>query len=180
MKTPKPTHAPFSSLTRVLSELPEHKSELSNQKPAALSVSGAVRTPLTISVERLRCLLRVKLSEDFECLEGWVVKGVLWEGIPIKSILQLGGLKKSAKFLLFRSGDYTYGMSLKKALRNNTLLALKKSDRWISRDHGGPIRLVFEGHDCYESVKHVDTIEVLKVRPAYSARQIALSRIDKV
>lgn len=169
---------PAKTSGAVLKDLPKHPAPRHNHLASKLIVLGAVRKPTSVSLQRLHSLPRVKLSEDFRCLEGWVVKNVLWEGVPVKSILQDTGLKKSARFLLFRSGSFTYSMDLKKAMRITTLLALKKSGRWLTTARGGPIRLVFKGHDCYESVKWVSRIEVLTRRPSDTARRIALSRIS--
>ena len=166
------------SLSIVLKDLPKYPVPKKSHSASKLIIHGEVRKPTSISLERLRSLPMVKLSEDFKCLEGWSVKDVLWEGVTIESVLQIPGLKKSAKFLLFRSGDYTLTMSLKKALRVTTVLALKKSGRWLERSSGGPVRLVSKGHSCYESVKRVDRIDVLKTKPVDTARSIALARIS--
>lgn len=160
----------------VLGDLPKHP--VPKGSHSRLIVQGEVQKPLSIPLGQLRSMPTVKLSEDFKCLEGWVVKDVLWEGVPLRSVLQIAGLKKkSAKFLLFSSGEYTSAMNIRKASRITTLLALKKSGRWLTRSNGGPIRLVFEGHNCYESVKRVNEITVMKNKPRDTARKIAVSRI---
>ena len=175
------TDLPNSRTTYLtLKDLPKYPVPKERSSDSKLVVRDEVRTPISIPVERLRSLPTVKLSEDFRCLEGWVVKDVLWEGVSIKSILQIAGLKESAGFILFSSGEYTYAMNLKKAFGITTLLALKQSGRWLTRSRGGPIRLVFEGHNCYESVKRVTRIDVLARQPADTARDMAMSRIRAV
>ena len=158
--------------------MPKHKEPKHNGRASKLAVRGAVVNPLTFSLNELRGYPTAKLSEDFRCLEGWVVKDVLWEGVPVSSILRITGVRNSAKFLLFGAGKYTYRMSLRSALRKTTMIALKKSGNNLAASNGGPMRLVFKGHDCYESVKWVDRIEVLTKGLRDTARKIALSRIE--
>ena len=44
---------------------------------------------------------------------------------------------------------------------------------------GGPLRLVFEGHDCYESVKSVDRIVACTDPSEGTAERIAKERLEK-
>lgn len=161
----------------ILRDLPKHAVSEHEHPYPKLIVRGLVRKRRSISLRKLRSFLMVKLSEDFKCLEGWVAKDVLWEGVPVSYIMQFAGLKRSAKFLLFSSGRYTYALSLEKCSRITTMLALKKSGRWLTISKGGPVRLVFKGHNCYESVKRVYRIDVLEKKPCDTARTIALPRI---
>ena len=161
-----------------LKNLPKHKEPKHNDRATKLAVRGAVANRLTLSLNELRSFPTDKLPEDFRCLEGWVVKDVLWEGVPVSSILRIARVRNSAKFLLFGAGKYTYRMGLKSALRKTTMIALKQSGSNLTTSNGGPMRLVFKGHNCYESVKWVDRIEVLTKGLRDTARKIALSRIE--
>ncbi|MHB2035915.1 MAG: molybdopterin-dependent oxidoreductase [Nitrososphaerales archaeon] len=167
-------HVPLKELKN----LPKHKQPKHSTRSSNLAVLGAVANPLTISINELRSLPTAKLSEDFRCLEGWVVKDVLWEGVPVSTILKTAKLRKDAKFLLFGSGKYTCRMNLKRALRKTTMIALRKSGSSLRTSNGGPMRLISKGHDCYESVKWVDRIQVLTKARGDTARKIALSRIE--
>ena len=162
---------------RFLKNLPKYPTPKRSHERVKLIVQGDVEQPLKLSLKELRSFPTIKLSEDFRCLEGWTVKDVLWEGIPIPYITQATGAKKSSKFLLFRAGKYTYTMKMKTALENNAILALKQSGKWLTSTHGGPVRLVFNRHDCYEGVKWVDRIELLTKQAEDTAERIALSRI---
>lgn len=142
-----------------------------------LSVTGRVRFPRVFTLEELMRLPKVSLTEDFRCLEGWVVREVLWEGVSVASILRLAGLMKDARWVLFGSGEFTAVVDRETALRNNTILAMRKVGRKLTQAHGGPVRLVFESHQCYESVKSTDRIVALAEYTDGTARAIATSRI---
>jgi len=172
--------APEKNSSRtILWNLPKHEVPTRSHRALKLSILGDVVRPLVLSPNQLRAFPTVKLSEDFRCLEGWVVKDVFWEGVPVSALLRAAGRKRSAKFLLFRAGDYTYTMDLKTALKNTTMLALRQSGKRLTTSRGGPMRLVFKGHDCYESVKWVESIDLLTKRSRSTARKIALSRISR-
>lgn len=159
-----------------LLDLPRHSSGpfLRDQR---LAISGEVRDPLALSYNDIWGLPTTRLLEDFRCLEGWVVKDVLWEGVRVSDVLRPGLLRRSARWVLFGSGDYTATLSLETALRSTTVLALKMRGRRLTKDQGGPYRLVFERHECYESVKCVDRIVALSRPIRGTARAIATSRI---
>jgi DMSO/TMAO reductase YedYZ molybdopterin-dependent catalytic subunit len=59
------------------------------------------------------------------------------------------------------------------------MLALKKWNKNLEFSEGGPLRLVFEGHDCYESVKSIDRIIVCSNMIEGTAQRIAMERLEK-
>lgn len=136
---------------------------------------------LQLKGDTIEKLPRVKLTEDFKCLEGWTVKGVVWEGISVSSILRdwEGKLNHSYPFFLFGSGDYTCVLGRRRAFQETTILATKMHGRKLTRARGGPLRLVFRGHECYESIKSVDRIVMLEKPVETTARRIATTRIAK-
>lgn len=163
---------------RELQNLPAHQSS-PDSKGRKLAIGGLVRDPSVLTFDEVGKLPKVKLTEDFQCLEGWVVKDVLWEGVRISDLLQPAGLDRAARWVLFGAGEYTAVINLRIALRDTTILALKKSGRRLTRDQGGPYRLVFMGHQCYESVKCVDRVVALSEPIKGTARAIATARIKK-
>jgi DMSO/TMAO reductase YedYZ molybdopterin-dependent catalytic subunit len=142
-----------------------------------LSLEGHFQSPKVLTLQELRRLPKVGLTEDFRCLEGWVVRGVVWEGIRVADVLHLSGLLKDARWILFGSGEFTTVVDVKTASRGNTILAMRKSGKQLTKAHGGPLRLVFESHQCYESVKSVDRIVALSKFTEGTAHGIATSRI---
>jgi DMSO/TMAO reductase YedYZ molybdopterin-dependent catalytic subunit len=136
------------------------------------------RDAITLSLEDLEDLPQVKLTDDFKCLEGWEVEGVRWEGIRVSSILRKMKLSPEIRWFLFRSGTFTSLMSRRKAMSKTTLLATTMNGKKLSSTHGGPLRLVFKGQTCYESIKCVDQIVGLHRPIKTTAESIANSRIS--
>ena len=164
---------------RELNELPKFVGSSVTDVTTRLLIEGDVLETKALSLEEIASLPTVKLTEDFECLEGWVVRDVLWEGVPISEIVKENDLKPDVKSLLFCSGGYTTSLDLKTAFKRSTILALKKWNKNLDVSEGGPLRLVFEGHDCYESVKSVDRIVACTNLSEGSAQKIAMERLQK-
>lgn len=161
-----------------LPDLPRHESS-KDSMGGRLTITGLVRNSRVVTFNEINGLPKTKLTEDFQCLEGWVVRDVLWEGVRVSDLFRLVPLDRAAQWVLFGSGEYTAVVSLRTALKGTTVLALKKSGKRLTRNQGGPYRLVFMGHQCYESIKCVDRVVALSEPVEGTARDIATARIRK-
>jgi len=108
--------------------------------PHQLSVVGRVRLPRVFTLKELQLLPTVSLTKDFQCLEGWSVKGIAWEGIRVTDVLHHARLTKDARWILFGSGTFTAVIDRETALRDNTILAMKKGGKKLTSAHGGPLK----------------------------------------
>lgn len=172
--------------TREIS-IKERKGELRNlpifqkKKPVfkglKLLYNNSHHNAVTLSLNELESFATVKLTDDFKCVEGWVVNGVCWEGIPISSIIGKMKLPPKVRWLLFGSGNFTCQISRSRAMKETTLLATRMNGRKMTPSRGGPLRLVFKGQNCYESIKTVDRILALERPRKTTAKGIAMSRI---
>ena len=142
-----------------------------------LQVEGLVRRPLSLRYEDIGRLPKVSLTDDFRCLEGWIVRDVVWEGVRVSSVFKLTELAPEATSVMFSSNDYSSVVSISKALEDSTILALGMMGKILDSYNGGPARLVFHEQECYESVKSVEKIQVLASHVEGTAKGIALSRL---
>jgi DMSO/TMAO reductase YedYZ molybdopterin-dependent catalytic subunit len=142
-----------------------------------LVYNNSHRRATTISLKELEGFPTTKLTDDFKCLEGWTVEGVRWEGIAVSNIISKMSLGPKKRWFLFGAENFTCLLSRRRALQKTTLLATKMNGRRLTSAHGGPLRLLFKGRKCYESIKSVDRIIALEEPRKTTAKQIALSRI---
>jgi sulfane dehydrogenase subunit SoxC len=71
-----------------------------------------------------------------------------WTGVPLREILELAGLKKSAREVMLESLDAVRmrrPLPVQKALEESTLLALGMNGEVLPPDHGFPARVVVPG-----------------------------------
>jgi sulfane dehydrogenase subunit SoxC len=93
-----------------------------------------------------------------------------WTGVPLREILELAGLKKSAHEVMPESLDVVRmcrPLPVHKALEEDTLLAFGMNGEVLPPDHGFPARVVVPGWAAVASVKWVGRIYVSE-EPLYS------------
>jgi DMSO/TMAO reductase YedYZ molybdopterin-dependent catalytic subunit len=127
-----------------------------------LTVDGMVREPLRLRLSDLRSMKRTHLVHRFQCVTGWYVPNVPWEGVRLSDLLERVGVAPKATALRFFSADgvYTESLTLSQARLPDILVADKMLDADLTADHGGPVRLYVAPMYGYKSIKWLDRIEV--------------------
>lgn len=126
-------------------------------------IDGLVDKPQEWNWEQFLRLPGKAQVSDFHCVTGWSVYGTTWEGIPLKELLQLAGIRNEAKYVKFYSGDgvYTDSLTLQQANLDDVMVALLMDGKPIVRDLGGPVRLLVPNMYAYKSVKWLNRIELI-------------------
>ncbi len=135
-----------------------------------LRVSGLVDQPIILTYADIRAITPTNLTRDFQCVTGWRVHDVKWQGVKLSEILDRAGVKPEATAVRFTSfdGTYTESLTLDQARRNDVLVAYKLEGGDLSDAHGGPVRLYVAPMYGYKSIKWLDGIELTeKVIPGY-------------
>jgi DMSO/TMAO reductase YedYZ molybdopterin-dependent catalytic subunit len=138
-----------------------------------LKVTGNVARELTLSLADLRALPRVRLTRDFQCVTGWRVSKVRWEGVLLRDVLDAAGVEPPAGGVRFVSfdGTYTESLSMAQARRGDVLVADTMDGASVTRAHGGPARLVVAPMYGYKSCKWLAEVQVTeRVEPGYWER----------
>jgi DMSO/TMAO reductase YedYZ molybdopterin-dependent catalytic subunit len=141
-----------------------------NDADYRLTVDGRVDRPLTLSVADLQALPATRLVRDFQCVTGWRVPRVHWQGVALSVLLDRAGVQSSGKALRFESFDglYTESLTLAEAYRPDVIAAYSMLGAPVSRPHGGPVRLYVAPMYGYKSLKWLSRIEVVnQVEPGY-------------
>ncbi len=129
-----------------------------------LSVSGLVNRPMTLTLDQLTAMPSVKLIKDFQCVTGWRVPQVHWEGVRLKDILDAAGVKGAAAAVEFDSYDGvdTESLTLSQALRPDVIVAYRMLGESISTPHGGPVRLYVAPMYGYKSLKWLSSVRLVE------------------
>ena len=135
-----------------------------------LSVSGLVRRPLTLTLRDLEAMPRVSLVRQFQCVTGWRVPSVHWEGVRLADVLAAAGPTTGASALTFESYDRvdTESLTLDQARLSDVIVAYRMLGAPITTEHGGPVRLYVAPMFGYKSLKWLSAIRVVSaVEPGY-------------
>lgn len=131
-----------------------------------LSVGGAVGAPFEIPYDDLVQQPRKTLAVTLECAEnppgGGLVSHAEWSGVSVATLLARAQPRPEAGTVRLRGADgYSRTIPMAKALHPDTLLALTMNGERLPAAHGFPVRAVVAGWYGMDSVKWLQTLEVL-------------------
>lgn len=135
-----------------------------------LRVDGLVDHPFELGLADLRAMPATRLVRDFQCVTGWRVPKVHWEGVVLSALLDRAKVQAGAKALRIESfdGEYAESLTLAEANRPDVIVAYSMLGGPVSVEHGGPVRLYVAPMYGYKSLKWLSRIEVVdQVEPGY-------------
>jgi DMSO/TMAO reductase YedYZ molybdopterin-dependent catalytic subunit len=153
-----------------------------------LSVGGAVRNALELSLDEIRARPRRSHTVTLECAgngrarllprplsQPWLVEAIgtaEWTGTPLAPLLEEAGLATDAVEVVFTGHDrgvqgddehdYARSLAVGDATRPEVLLAYEMNGRPLEPQHGFPLRLIVPGWYGMTSVKWLDSIEAVR------------------
>jgi sulfane dehydrogenase subunit SoxC len=158
--------------------------------PAAwrLTVDGAVRTPLSLSLDDLRARPATTLAATFECAgngrallnprpvsQPWLLEAVgtgEWTGTALQGVLEEAGLGDDGSEVVFTGldrgveadveQDYRRSLPLPEAMGPEVLLAYALNGAPLPPQHGFPLRLIVPGWYGMTNVKWLGAITVAR------------------
>ncbi|MCT9935113.1 molybdopterin-dependent oxidoreductase [Planotetraspora sp. A-T 1434] len=129
-----------------------------------LTVSGAVRRPLALSLTDLAALSQHTSALPITCVEGWSADAT-WTGVRLHDLLQLAGADDDARLrvesLQTRGGYGTSMVGPPHWQDPLTLLALRLNGETLHLDHGYPCRLIAPNRPGVLQTKWVTRVVVL-------------------
>ncbi len=166
------------------SEVPTHV----DLQTYRLQVGGHVKTPLSLSLEKLQALgTAVELPAVHQCSGnsrgkmmprvngGQAYSGLMgnarWEGLPLKTLLEAAGVKAGAVQVSFdgldhpplqQSPDFVKALDIDHALDGEVMVAWRMNGAALPLLNGYPLRLVVPGYYGTYWVKHLSSIQVLE------------------
>jgi DMSO/TMAO reductase YedYZ molybdopterin-dependent catalytic subunit len=135
-----------------------------------LVVDGLVDHPMELTLADLEARPATTLVRAFQCVTGWRVPGVHWQGVLLSQILDEAGVQPGGKALRFESfdGEYTESLTMAEAYRSDVIVAYSMLGGPVSNEHGGPVRLYVAPMYGYKSIKWLSRIQVVdQVEPGY-------------
>jgi len=127
----------------------------------ALSISGDVNNPMSISFDALTDMEQVDLNDVLMEKSRGEDEVRSFSGVPLADLLELAGAPEDFSTITAKAAD-GYAIEISKDEMVDGIVALKQSDEWIvnADPDAGPIRLVFPTTPANRWVFQVNEIGV--------------------
>jgi DMSO/TMAO reductase YedYZ molybdopterin-dependent catalytic subunit len=127
-----------------------------------LTLDGAVNKPTALNWTQLQALPQVEDVSDFHCVTTWSKYDCRWGGVAFTTLYELVQPKPEARFVYFTSYDgYSTNVALEQCLDDDVLLATSFEGAPVSREHGGPARVIIPKLYAWKGAKFVSGITFL-------------------
>jgi len=127
-----------------------------------LLIGGAVENPAVWEWTDFEHQPQTRSLSDIHCVTSWSRYDNEWGGVTTRDLLAVVEPTPEAGFVLLHSYDgYTTNLTLGDFAAENALLAHSWQGQPLTRDHGGPVRLVVPHLYFWKSAKWLKRIEFL-------------------
>lgn len=119
-----------------------------------LTTAGAIDTPLDWDWKTFMDQPQVSITVDIHCVTTWSSYDNVFTGVPFRHVMKVVGLKDTARVVMARSFDgYSTNIPLTWLDDEDVLLCHSWNGEPLSREHGGPVRLLVPKLYFWKSAK---------------------------
>ncbi|MBM3566773.1 MAG: sulfite oxidase-like oxidoreductase [Alphaproteobacteria bacterium] len=124
-----------------------------------LTVTGAVENPVNWGWDDFMAQPQSDVVSDIHCVTSWSLYDSRWSGVTAPNFLAAVRPKPEVRFVVFHSKDgYTTNVPLDRFSAPDVVLAHAWNGESITREHGGPMRIVIPSLYFWKSAKWVRQI----------------------
>jgi DMSO/TMAO reductase YedYZ molybdopterin-dependent catalytic subunit len=128
----------------------------------SLTLAGEVENPTKLDWDAFQALPQVEDVSDFHCVTTWSKFDCRWGGVAFTTLSELAQPRPEARFVYFTSFDgYSTNAPLEACLDDDVLVATRFDGAPISREHGGPARVIIPKLYAWKGAKFVQAIYFL-------------------
>ncbi|MFN8948157.1 MAG: sulfite oxidase-like oxidoreductase [Alphaproteobacteria bacterium] len=125
-----------------------------------LTVDGLVANPVTLDHAQFMALPQSDSVSDIHCVTRWSRYDNHWQGVASRELIALVRPKDEARHVIFHAHDgYTTNVSIEVFADPDVMLAHAWEGSPLTRNHGGPVRVVIPRFYFWKSAKWVRRIE---------------------
>ena len=126
-----------------------------------LDIDGFCRRPLSLTLAELLAMPQRDSVSDMHCVTSWSRFDNHWRGVAVSALLAMVEPKDEARHVLLHAHDgYTTNVRLDQFDQADVFLVHEWEGRPISREHGGPVRVLIPRLYLWKSPKWVRRIEL--------------------
>lgn len=127
-----------------------------------LVIGGAVENPLVWGWDSFQRQPQSGMTSDIHCVTTWSRYDNRWEGVATRDLLDIVMPRAEAGFVALHGSDgYTTNLRIEDFASDHALLAHSWEGQPLSREHGGPVRLVVPHLYFWKSAKWLRQIDFL-------------------
>jgi len=127
----------------------------------SLRIYGLVEKELNLDWAAFEALPQITNVSDFHCVTRWSQLDMDWQGVSAQAVLALAAPLKTAKFVTLHGYDgYTTNLSLEALLDDDVLVAHSVLGQVLTREHGGPARMIVPKRYAWKGAKWLKAIEL--------------------
>jgi DMSO/TMAO reductase YedYZ molybdopterin-dependent catalytic subunit len=127
-----------------------------------LKIHGQVEHPTSLNWEQFLALPQFKDISDFHCVTTWSQFDMEWEGVAFFTLAELVKPKTAVTHVFFKSYDgYSTNNPLDVCLDDDVLIAHRWKGQPLSKEHGGPARVIIPKRYAWKGAKFVREIVFL-------------------
>ena len=124
-----------------------------------LDVDGAVANKLHWDWTAFQAQPQATHVTDIHCVTTWSRYDNRWEGLPTRTLLDIVDPDEDARFVILHSSDgYTTNLPLADFAAADAMIAHSWEGRPLTREHGGPVRLIVPHLYLWKSAKWLKAI----------------------
>ncbi len=132
----------------------------------SLAVTGLVEKEFEISYDALLSMDSIEYNGTLQCISnevgGELISTALWEGVPLRSVLELAGpLDGAVDVVLVALGGYSDSIPFAKAMESEVMLAYSMNGVPLPTGHGFPVRVYIPNIYGMKNVKWLREIRVV-------------------
>ncbi len=124
-----------------------------------LTVSGLVENPETFTWKQFLEFPQIEDVSDFHCVTTWSKLDNHWVGVRFSDIANECVVKPEAKFIYIKAYDgYSTNLPLEEAMKYDVLLVHMWENEPLTKEHGGPVRMITPQLYAWKGAKWVGEI----------------------
>ena len=134
-----------------------------------LDLDGAVENRLSLNHAEFMALPMQHSVSDMHCVTQWSRYDNRWKGVAARTLVEMVKPDPLAKHIVFHSYDgYTTNVRLDQFDQPDVFLVHEWEGKPITRQHGGPVRVLIPRLYLWKSAKWIRRIEfVIRDRPGF-------------
>jgi DMSO/TMAO reductase YedYZ molybdopterin-dependent catalytic subunit len=126
----------------------------------SLTITGAVGNPIAFDWAAFQALPQSEFVSDIHCVTTWSRYDNRWRGVAVRDLLEAVQPTPEASHVVLHSYDnYTTNLTLEDFAAEDAILAHSWEGRPLTREHGGPVRLVVPHLYFWKSAKWIGRID---------------------